>query len=185
MTTQRIFAVLLFIGLLTGAALTQSRPGYPNAQNRGPYRPPNNAPNNPRNQPAQPVQESLPAKRYINPPTKAGQAPFSDAVQVDNTLYLSGRLGIDPRTGQVPSDVKLEVRILMEGMRQTLAEAGMTMDDLVSVQVYCTDLALYEQFNSIYRGYFTRAVPARAVMGVNKLLRGARFEIQGTAVLAQ
>ncbi len=180
MTSQRIFAVLLFVGVLTGAALTQSRPAYPGAQNRGPYRPPNQ-----RNQPVQPIEDPLPAKRYINPPTKPGQAPFSDAVQVDNTLYMSGRLGIDPRTGQVPSDPKLEVRILMEGMRQTLAEAGMTMDDLVSVQVYCTDLALYEQFNTVYRTYFTRAAPARAVMGVNKLLRGARFEVQGTAVMAQ
>lgn len=176
MTTQRILTILLFVGLLTGVALTQNR-----APNRGGYQPPYNQ----RNQTAQPVEEYLPAKRYINPPVRAGQAPFSDAVQVDNTLYLSGRLGIDPRTGQVPSDVKLEVRILMEGMRQTLAEAGMTMDDLVLVQVYCTDLALYEQFNTVYRTYFTRAAPARAVMGVSKLLRGARFEIQGTAVLAQ
>jgi 2-iminobutanoate/2-iminopropanoate deaminase len=176
MKTQRVLTILLFVGLLTGVALTQNR-----IPNRGGYQPPNGQ----RNQPVQQVEEYLPAKRYINPPVRAGQAPFSDAVQVDNTLYLSGRLGIDPRTGQVPSDPKLEVRILMEGMRQTLAEAGMTMDDLVSVQVYCTDLALYEQFNAVYRTYFTRAAPARAVMGVSKLLRGARFEIQGTAVLAQ
>lgn len=176
MTSQRIFAALLFVGLLTGVALTQSR-----TPNRGGYQPPNSQ----RNQVAQQIEDYLPAKRYINPPTRAGQAPFSDAVQIDNTLYLSGRLGIDPRTGQVPSDPKLEVRILMEGMRQTLAEAGMTMDDLVSVQVFCTDLALYEQFNMVYRTYFTRAAPARAVMGVSKLLRGARFEIQGTAVMAQ
>lgn len=175
MTTQRLLAILLFVGLLTGVALTQNR-----TPNRGGYQP-----YNPRAQAPSQVEEYLPAKRYINPPVRAGQAPFSDAVQVDNTLYLSGRLGIDPRTGQVPSDVKLEVRILMEGMRQTLAEAGMTMDDLVSVQVYCTDLALVEQFNLVYRTYFTRAAPARAVMGVTKLLRGARFEIQGTAVLAQ
>lgn len=180
MTTQRLLATLLFVGLLTGVALTQNR-----TPNRGGYQPYN--PHNPRAQAQAPsqVEEYLPAKRYINPPVRAGQAPFSDAVQVDNTLYLSGRLGIDPRTGQVPNDVKLEVRILMEGMRQTLAEAGMTMDDLVSVQVYCTDLALIEQFNLVYRTYFTRAAPARAVMGVSKLLRGARFEIQGTAVLAQ
>lgn len=179
MTMQRIVSVLLTVAVLTGAALTQSRPPQttvPGAQNRGP---------NPRSQPVQPLEPPLPAKRYINPPMRAGQAPFSDAVQVDNTLYLSGHLGIDPRNGQVPSDARLEVRIMMESMRKTLADAGMTMDDLVSVQVFCTDLALYDQFNAVYRGYFTRAVPARSVMGVSKLLRGARFEIQGVAVLAQ
>jgi 2-iminobutanoate/2-iminopropanoate deaminase len=180
MTTQRIVATLLFVGVLTGGALTQSRSTANRPQNRYPNRPANNQAN-----PPGAVDEYLPAKRYINPPMRPGQAPFSDAVQVDNTLYLSGRLGIDPRTGQVPADVTTEIRIIMEGMRGTLAEAGMTMDDLVSVQVYMTDLSQYEHFNAVYRTYFTRAVPARAIMGVQRLLRGARVEIQATAVRAQ
>jgi reactive intermediate/imine deaminase len=183
MTVQRIATVLLYLGLLTGVALTQSttpKKKYPSIY-PGQKRPPNtNVP-----QPDQGVEETLPARRYINPPQKAGQAPFCDAVQVDNTLYLSGRLGIDPRTGQVPADISTEIRIIMEGMRGTLAEAGMTMDDLVSVQVFMTDLSYYDQFNAVYRTYFTRAVPARAIMGVQKLLRGARVEIQATAVRTQ
>jgi 2-iminobutanoate/2-iminopropanoate deaminase len=180
MTTQRIATVLLYLGLLTGVVLTQSpapKKKYPSIY-PGQRRPPNT------NVPGanQPVEATLPTKRFINPPQKPGQAPFCDAVQVDNTLYLSGRLGIDPRTGQVPADVSTEIRIILEGMRGTLAEAGMTMDDLVTVQVFMTDLSQYDQFNAVYRTYFTRAVPARAIMGVQKLLRGARFEIQGMAV---
>jgi 2-iminobutanoate/2-iminopropanoate deaminase len=173
MTMQRIFAVVFFIGLLTGVALTQGR-----QSNRAPQRPQQNV------QP-EVIEGYVPARRYINPPSRAGHAPFSDAVQIDNTLYLSGRFGIDPRTGQVPAEVTTEVRIMLEGVRSTLAEAGMTMDDLVMVQVFMTDLALYDQFNAIYRSYFTRAVPARAVVGTGKLLRGARFEIQGIAVRTQ
>lgn len=176
MTMPRICAVVLFIGLLTGVALTQGR-----QINRALQRPQNP----PANVPPEMIEGYVPARRYINPPSKAGHAPFSDAVQIDNTLYLSGRFGIDPRTGQVPAEVSLELRIMLEGMRSTLAEAGMTMDDLVMVQVFMTDLALYDQFNAIYRSYFTRAVPARAVVGTGKLLRGARFEIQGIAVRTQ
>jgi len=183
MKIRHLATVLLYVGLLAGVALTQSpapKKKYPSIY-PGQKRPPNY---NPAAQ-EQAVEDSLPAKRYINPPQKPGQAPFCDAVQVGNTLYLSGRLGIDPRTGQVPADITTEIRIIMEGMRGTLAEAGMTMDDLVSVQVFMTDLAYYDQFNAVYRTYFTRAVPARAIMGVQKLLRGARVEIQATAVMAQ
>jgi 2-iminobutanoate/2-iminopropanoate deaminase len=70
----------------------------------------------------------------------------------------------------------------MDGMKATLAQAGMTMDDLVSVQVFCPDLSLYDQFNKIYRTYFTKDFPARAFIGSGPLLRGGHFEMQGIAV---
>jgi 2-iminobutanoate/2-iminopropanoate deaminase len=60
--------------------------------------------------------------------------------------------------------------------------SGFKMEDLVSVQVFCTDLALYGTFNDIYSTYFHGHFPARAFIGVNKLVRGARFEVMGTAV---
>lgn len=56
------------------------------------------------------------------------------------------------------------------------------MDDLVSVHVYCTDLALYEKFNTAYRGQFAKDFPARAFIGVASLVRGAHFDMEGTAV---
>jgi len=58
----------------------------------------------------------------------------------------------------------------------------MTMDDLVSVQVFCSDVALFGAFNDVYRGYFTKGFPARAFLGSGPLLSGARFEVQGIAV---
>jgi 2-iminobutanoate/2-iminopropanoate deaminase len=67
-------------------------------------------------------------------------------------------------------------------VRHTLEAAGYTMDDLVSVQVYCTDLDLYGAFNDVYRTFFHGHFPSRAFIGVNKLVRGARFEVMGTAV---
>ena len=56
------------------------------------------------------------------------------------------------------------------------------MDDLVSVQIFCSDLSLYDEFNAIYRTYFKKGFPARAFIGNGPVLRGGRFEVQGTAV---
>jgi 2-iminobutanoate/2-iminopropanoate deaminase len=67
-------------------------------------------------------------------------------------------------------------------MRQTIESAGLKMNDLVSVQVFCTDLSLFDTFNEIYRTYFNGNFPARAFLGADKLLRGAHFEVMGIAV---
>jgi 2-iminobutanoate/2-iminopropanoate deaminase len=67
-------------------------------------------------------------------------------------------------------------------VKHTLERAGLTMDDFVSVTVYCTDLSLYEAFNTVYASYFHGKPPARAFIGVATLVRGAHFELQGTAV---
>jgi 2-iminobutanoate/2-iminopropanoate deaminase len=108
--------------------------------------------------------------------------PFSNAVMADGTLYVAGHLGLDPATGKAGSDAETEARLVIDAVKQTLEKAGLTMDDLVSVTVYCTDLDLYDKFNAVYRGYFHEHFPARAFIGVAKLVRGAHFEIAGVAV---
>ncbi|MGA7286546.1 MAG: RidA family protein, partial [Terriglobales bacterium] len=70
----------------------------------------------------------------------------------------------------------------LDGVKQVIESEGMTMDDLVSVQVFCTDLALYDTFNGVYRTYFHDQFPARAFVGVASLVRGAHFEVMGIAV---
>jgi len=121
-------------------------------------------------------------RRYINIGGRPADLPFSDGVLVGDTLFLSGRIGIDPRTMQAAADVGEEIRLMLDGVRATLEAAGMTMNDLVFVQVYCTDLSLYDQFNTAYRKYFAKNLPARAFLGAGSLLRGARFEMQAIAV---
>ena len=120
--------------------------------------------------------------RHITLPDRKDSLPFSDAVLVGNTLYLAGKLGLDPATGKAPADLEQEIRLVLDAVKKTLAAAEMTMDDLVSVQVFCPDLSLYDKFNEIYRTYFTKNFPARAFIGSGPLLRGARFEVQGIAV---
>ena len=122
------------------------------------------------------------ARQFINLPNRAVQAPFSDGVLVGKTLYLAGRLGLDPRTGKPPEDLQQEIRFLLDGIKAVLSEAGMSMNDLVSVQVFCPDLSLYDKFNAVYRDYFEKGFPARAFIGSGQLLRGCHFEVQGIAV---
>ena len=108
--------------------------------------------------------------------------PFSDAVLTGNTLYISGKGGVIPGTRTVPDDPQEEAQLLMEDFKATLARADMTMDDLVSVTIYCPDLSLYADFNAVYRQYFDGDFPPRAFVGSGPLLFGLRFEMQGIAV---
>jgi reactive intermediate/imine deaminase len=126
-------------------------------------------------------ESSQSARRYINLP-KPVQAPFSDGVLLGNTLYIAGRLGLDSKTGKLPEDVEQEARTVLDGVKSVLSEAGMTMDDLVFVQVFCPDVSLYAKFNDVYKGYFGMDYPARAFVGSGPLLRGAHFEMNAIAV---
>jgi 2-iminobutanoate/2-iminopropanoate deaminase len=123
-------------------------------------------------------------RNYVVPP-KSGAlptAPFSSGVMVGETFYVAGHLGLDPATRQAPADVDAEARMVMDAVKKTIEQGGLTTDDLVSVTVYCTDLELFEKFNAVYRTYFHGHFPARAFIGVNKLLLGAHFEVAGIAV---
>lgn len=115
-------------------------------------------------------------------PANVPPAPFSDAVLEGDTLYVAGHLGLDPATGNAAADADAEARLMLDAVRHTLESGGMRMDDLVSVTVFSTDLSLYDRFNTIYRSYFQGHYPARAFIGVDKLVRGAHFELQGIAV---
>ncbi|HEX8027331.1 MAG TPA: RidA family protein [Vicinamibacterales bacterium] len=119
---------------------------------------------------------------YSLPATKARGLPLADAVLVGHTLYVSGRGGVDLATMKVPADLKDEVRLMMDDYKAILAMAGMTMDDLVSVTIYCPDLSLYSTFNDVYRAYFTKGFPARAFIGSGPLLFGMHFEMQAIAI---
>ena len=121
-------------------------------------------------------------RKVINLPEKAVQAPFSDAIQTGNTLYMAGRIGLDPKTGKAPDKIEDEIKLLLDSEKDVLAQAGMTMDDLVYVQISCTDLSLFDKFNPIYKSYFSKEPPAREFIGAAALLRGGHFELQAIAV---
>jgi 2-iminobutanoate/2-iminopropanoate deaminase len=121
-------------------------------------------------------------RRAIRLPEDNPQAPFSGGILSGNTLYLAGRIGLD-KSGKAPAEVGDEIKLLLDQIKATLEQAGMTMDDLVYVQIACTDLSLFDKFNAAYRSYFTtKDLPAREFIGVASLLRGGHFELQAIAV---
>ena len=113
--------------------------------------------------------------------TVRSKLPFSDAVWHGDTLYLSGHIGLDAKTGLPPSSAEEEARLVLDGVKHTLEAAGLSMDDLLSLQIFCSDVTLFEKFNTVYRTYFKGEFPTRAFLGSGKLLFDARFEVQGIA----
>jgi len=106
--------------------------------------------------------------------------PFSGSVMTNGTLYVSGQLGLSD--GKVPETAEEEARNVMDAVKAQVESAGMTMNDVVFVQIFCSDVEHYGAFNGVYRTYFTEEYPARAFIGSGKLLFGARFEVLATAV---
>jgi len=120
-------------------------------------------------------------RTYANPrsaanPESATQPPFSGAVIVGNTAYLSGVLG----TGET---AEAAATTALNSIQASLKAAGMTMDDLVKIEVFCPDVAgSYDAFNKVYRTFFKQEFPARAFIGSGTLINNAKFEVQGIAV---
>jgi 2-iminobutanoate/2-iminopropanoate deaminase len=110
--------------------------------------------------------------------------PFSSAVQAGGTLYIAGTTdGADPATGKLPVDAATGAKVVMNNIEKTVKAAGYSMDDLVWVQIFTSDLKYYADFNTVYRTYFKNPeLPARAFIGTGSLLGGAHFEVMGIAV---
>ena len=121
-------------------------------------------------------------REYINLSGRRPNLPFSDAVLVNVTLYISGRIGIDPATGSAAKEIQGELELLFAGFESVLAESGLTINDLVWVQVFCPDVSLWNQFNAEYVKHFSGDFPARAFLGSGPLLLNGRFEMMGIAV---
>ena len=136
------------------------------------------------------VQHHSPARRgaesvqYLNaakimPPN----LPFSEAVRVGNTLYLSGTIGNERGTLKVvPGGIQAEARQVMQNIQHSLEANGYSMRELVKCAVMLADMSEWSTFNDVYRTFFKDHFPARSAMGVNGLAAGARVEVECMAV---
>jgi len=114
----------------------------------------------------------------------AANTPFSEAVRVDNTLYLSGQLGIAPGTRTLVSGgIKEQTRQVMTNIKTTLEANGYSLRDLVKCTVMLSDMANRDAFNEVYMSFFDGRYPARSAMGVNGLALGGLVEVECIAVL--
>lgn len=133
------------------------------------------------------AQAGDPAKvTFINSESaKAANRPFSQAVQVGHTLYLSGDIGIDPATGKlVEGGISAEARQTMQNIKNLLAEHGHDMSDLVKCTVMLADIGEWPAFNEVYREFFKPGrYPARSAFAGSGLAMGARVEVECIAVV--
>lgn len=112
--------------------------------------------------------------------------PYSQAIKVGNTLWLAGQIALEPTTGGlVTGSIQIETTQVMANIQAVLTAAGMSLKDVVQVQVFLSDLNDYQAFNELYAEYFPENPPARAVVQAARLPRDAKVEIMMTAYKAE
>ncbi len=110
--------------------------------------------------------------------------PYSQAVRAGNTVYLSGQIPLDPKSGElVAGDIAAQARRVFENLKAVAETAGDGLQDVVRVTVYLTDLGNFAKVNEVMAEYFKEPYPARVTIGVASLPRGAQVEIDAIMVL--
>lgn len=109
--------------------------------------------------------------------------PYSQAVKVGNTIYLSGQIPIDPNTNEVVlGDIATQTKRVLDNIKAVLEAAGYSLSDVVKVTVFLKDLKLFNKFNEVYGEYFKDKPPARTTVEVSNLPKGVLIEIDAIAV---
>jgi len=118
-----------------------------------------------------------------SPDAPAAIGPYSQAVRVGDRLYLSGQLGLDPATGKLAGEgFEAQARQALENQKAILETAGFSLKDVVQCQVFVIDMNNYPTFNAIYKEYFDKDFPARAVLEVSRIPADGLVEIMMVAV---
>jgi 2-iminobutanoate/2-iminopropanoate deaminase len=117
-----------------------------------------------------------------NAPAAIG--PYSQATRANGMIYISGSLGLDPKTGNFPSEkIEDQTKQSMDNIKAILSEANTDMNSIVKTTILLADMADFPTVNTIYASYFTSGIfPARATYSVKGLPKNARVEIEAIAV---
>ena len=125
------------------------------------------------------------ANKFIiqTPDAPAAIGTYSQAVRVENTVYLSGQIGLDPSNMQMVEGIEAQVHRVFQNLRAVADAAGGSLDDVVKLNIFLTDLGHFAKVNEIMATYFHQPYPARAAVGVASLPRNALVEADGVIVL--
>lgn len=115
-----------------------------------------------------------------NAPKAVG--PYSQAIESNGTIYVSGQLPVDPATGTFPDSIEEQTANSLNNVKSILAEAGYTLEDVAKTTVLLDDIANFGAMNEVYAKYFTKDMPARVCYQVAKLPMGVKVEIDAIAV---
>lgn len=113
----------------------------------------------------------------------AALGPYSQGIQVGNTIYTSGQLGLDPASGQLPAGVEQQTHQAMTNLKSVLATAGADFSDVVKSNIFVADLNDFTTVNEIYASYLVEPYPARSTVQVARLPKDALVEIEMIAVV--
>ena len=116
------------------------------------------------------------------PNAPAAIGTYSQAVRAGNTLYLSGQIGLDPKTGLLVDGVDSQIERVFVNLKAVTEAAGASLADVVKLSVYLTDLSNFARVNEVMARYSSQPYPARAVVGVVALPRGALIEADAIVV---
>jgi reactive intermediate/imine deaminase len=109
----------------------------------------------------------------------AAIGPYSQAVRVGNTIWVSGQIPLDPATKElVAGDIEAQTRRVFENLKIIVLASGATLDDVVKVNIFLIDLSHFALVNKVMAEYFRAPYPARAAVGVASLPRGAQVEVE-------
>lgn len=115
----------------------------------------------------------------------AAIGPYSQAIRVGGTVFLSGQIGLDPATGSLRDGTEAQARQVFANLQAVAKAAGGTLDDMVKITLLLADMADFARVNDIMASFFAAPYPARATYQVAGLPRGARVEVEGVLVLKQ
>lgn len=123
-------------------------------------------------------------QRYVTENAPAPVGPYCQALSVGNLLFISGQMGIDPKTGAfVPGGVEAQAEQVMKNLDAILTEAGSCWSSVAKVNIYLKDMNDFAAVNQIYAGFFDQAFPARCCVEVARLPKDALVEIEAIAVI--
>lgn len=108
----------------------------------------------------------------------AAFGPYSQAIRSGPRLYVSGQIGVDPASGQMPEDFEAQTHMVLKNLNGVLQAAGFTFDEVTKTIIFMTDLAKFATVNEIYGSYFPGRRPARSCVQVAGLPKGALVEIE-------
>lgn len=126
------------------------------------------------------VKEEIKTDKSLKP-----VGPYSQGVRGGDFVFVSGQVGVDPRTGETPESAAEQTRLALESVRAILEASGATMDDVVKVTVFLKDMGEYEEMNKVYSTFFKTPFPTRSTVGIKSLARDYwRVEIEAIACLS-
>jgi len=126
----------------------------------------------------------MPRQSIHSDQAPAAIGPYSQATRAGNTVYFSGQIPLDPATGElVEGDIGAQARRAFDNLKAVCDAAGGSMDDIVRVGLYLTNLGQFAQVNAVMAEYFSEPYPARSTIEVAGLPKGAAFEVDAVMVL--